>query len=333
LTDQNRTKLITESRIGTMSKFLASLAILPLVLIQTSTMSDSSKAGKSVKGQNLSPVILFDDGHNNYQHYDSDEILEQFLIRHGFSVRYLKTRVSEYALEGVDVLHTTNALAPENVNNWSLPTPSAFTPNEIEILLDWVRKGGCLLLVIEHMPMGGSYRELATALGIKVSNGFVVNEALIGDYSPDNISNAADLLFLRKDGSMADHPVINGAIPYGRIEHLNTATGSAFLLPTNSTSLITLGSDVISLEPAKSWVFTDETPLVRVAGWSQAGVMEIDNGRVAVLGDNYLTSAPEYLKPPFVADETEAQRGAHNHQFTLNLYRWLTRQEVHSLPD
>ena len=37
--------------------------------------------------------------------------------------------------------------------------------------------------------------------------------------------------------------------------------------------------------------------------------MEIGDGRVAVLGDNYLTSAPEYLEAPFVEDENEARRG------------------------
>jgi hypothetical protein len=299
----------------------------------TFTMSNASGVGKSTKDQNRSPVILFDEGHNNYQYYESDQILEQFLMRHGFTVRYLNTRISEHKLEGVDVYHTTNALAPENVDNWSLPTPSAFTANEIEVLIEWVRKGGSLLLAIEHMPMGGSYHELAKALGVKVSNGFAVNKSLISGYSPDNISTAADLLFLRNEGSMADHPVINGTIPYGRIEYLNTATGSAFRLPAKSIPLITLGSDVISLEPTESWVFNDETPRVRVAGWSQAGIMEIGDGRVAVLGDNYLTSAPEYLEPPFVEDEAEAKRGAHNHQFTLNLYRWLTRQEIHLASD
>ncbi len=303
-------------------------AILALVLTLKFAATYASEPGQTITDQNGSPVILFDRGHNNYLHDESDQIFDKFLLRHGFIVRYHRARINEGILESVDVFHTSNALAPENVDNWSLPTPSAFTPDEIEVLVDWVRNGGSLLLAIEHMPFGGSYDELATALGVEVSNGFAVHGLLLHDYSPENVSAAGSLLFLRNNGSIADHPVINGQVPYGQIDHLATNTGSAFILPAKSTSLVTLGSDVVSLEPEKSWEFTDETPRLSVAGWSQAGVMEIGDGRVAVLGDNYLTSAPEYLEAPFIEDENEARRGAHNHQFTLNLYRWLVRQEV-----
>ena len=117
-------------------------------------------------------------------------------------------------------------------------------------------------------------------------------------------------------------------MPYGSIEHLATDAGTAFHLPAYGTSLITLGSNAVSLEPEKSWEFTDETPRLSVSGWSQAGIMEFGEGRVAVLGDNFLVSAPAHLEPPYIEDEKEAELGAHNHQFTLNLYRWLSRQET-----
>lgn len=311
--------------------FVISPTILALVLALELATTYASEPGQTNADQKESPVILFDRGHNNYMYDESDQVIDKFLLRHGFIVRHHRTRINEGIPEGVDVYHTSNALAPENVDNWSLPTPSAFTPDEIRVLVDWVRNGGSLLLAIEHMPFGGSYDELAAALGIEVSNGFAVNRSLLHDYSPENVSAAGYLLFLRNNGSMAAHPVINGQVPYGQIKHLATATGSAFRLPPKSTSLITLGSDIISLEPENSWVFTDETPRLSVAGWSQAGIMEIGDGRVAVLGDNFLVSAPEYLEPPYIADETEAESGAHNHQFTLNLYRWLSRQEVQPL--
>jgi hypothetical protein len=308
--------------------------ILVTVLTLKLTATLALGPTQTISNQETHPRIVLDEGHNNYSYMSiADAVFHDFLTEQGFSVMSSTEPVTLASLKNVDVYHTTNALAPENVDNWSLPTPSAFTPDEIKILVDWVRNGGSLLLAIEHMPFGGSYDELATAFGIEVSNGFAVNGSLLHDYSPENISAAGDLLFLRNDGSIADHPVTNERVPYGQIKHLTTAIGSAFLLPAKSTSLITLGSGVISLEPEKSWVFTDETPRLSVAGWSQAGVMEIGDGRVAVLGDNYLTSAPEFLEPPFIEDEAEAERGAHNHQFTLNLYRWLLRQEVQPLLD
>jgi hypothetical protein len=127
---------------------------------------------------------------------------------------------------------------------------------------------------------------------------------------------------------MADHPAINGNTPYGSIEHLATDTGMVFRLPADGTSLLTVGQDVISLEPRRSWEFSDETVRRHVAGWSQAGVMEYGAGRIAVLGDNFLVSAPAYLEAPYTEQAEDAERGAHNHQFTLNLCRWLLRQEA-----
>jgi hypothetical protein len=290
-------------------------------------------AGQSTSSPKEWPVVLIDAGHNNYGIDESDQTFDRFLNEHGFVVKKLEGRIGDHVLDGAQIFHTSNALAPENVGNWNLPTPSAFRTDEIRILVDWVRNGGSLLLAIEHMPMGGSYKDLAAALGIEVSNGFAVYGSRLYDYSQESVAAAGELLFLRDDGSMADHPVITGDTPYGPIEYLATDTGSAFRLPENSTSLITLGPDVITLEPERSWVFTEDTPQYSVAGWSQAVIMDVGDGRVAVLGDNFLLSAPAYLEPPFIEDDTEAERGAHNHKFTLNLYRWLSRQDLNAVSE
>jgi len=161
-----------------------SAAILALVLTLTFAATCASEPNQTITNQKASPIILFDRGHNNYLYDESDQIFDQFLLRHGFIVRYHRAQINEGTLEGVDVFHTDNALAPENVDNWTLPTPSAFTHDEIKALVDWVRNGGSLLLAIEHMPFGGSYDELATALGIEVSNGFAVNRSLLMTIRP-----------------------------------------------------------------------------------------------------------------------------------------------------
>lgn len=314
-----------------MRRFTIIPSIIVLALVLPSKASVSSESDPPTATDKSHPLIVFDQGHHNYGIDESDHVIEQFLSEYGFIVRQDTELITRRGLEGVDVFHTSNALAAENVDHWALPTPSAFTPDEIRILLSWVREGGSLLVVIEHMPMGGSYGALATALGLDVSNGFAVDETLLSSYSSDIISDAGDLLFRRREGSLADHPIMNGQTPFGPIDHLATNTGSAFRLPAQGLSLITFDSNVVSLEPDVSWVFDDDTTRVSVAGWSQAGVIELGNGRVVVLGDNFLISAPAYLEPPYVHDENnEAERGAHNHQFTLNLYRWLSNQGAES---
>ncbi len=305
----------TTTRVLASALYILVTALVPPELAETDT------------SQSTQPTILFDLGHNNYGANKADQTFYGFLRDHGFAVRNLHGPITDSALDGIIVFHTSNALARINIDNWSLPNPSAFTPDEIAVLLEWVQRGGSLLMVIEHMPFGGSYNDLARAIGFEVSNGFAVDSSLLDDYSEENIAEAGALLFRRGTGEISDHLIVTGQSPYGQIEHLATDCGSAIRLPSHAASLITLGADVVSLEPATSWAFTVDTPRRSVAGWSQAGVLEYGEGRIAVLGDNFLISAPGLLDPPYIEIEQEAELGAHNHKFTLNLYRWLSGQE------
>lgn len=272
------------------------------------------------------PVIVFTEGHNNYGERDSFADMEEFLAKEGFELRQHMGSITHDALKGASILHTDNALAPENQDNWTLPTPSAFTSEEISIIYDWVHDGGSLLMVIEHMPFGGSYEDLARAFNVETSNGFAVDDRLLNDYSEESISNAGYFVFSRDNGSLGDHAILAGRRPHERIEFVAADVGSAFRLPERAVSLITLASDAISLEPSVSWEFDSATPRKPVSGWSQGGIMKVGKGRVAVLGDNFLIMAPSHLAPPYLDSERDAVFGVYHPQFTVNLYRWLSRQ-------
>jgi hypothetical protein len=94
------------------------------------------------------PVIVFAEGHNNFgDNRDSFSVeMEQFLASEGFDLKQHMGAITREALKGVSILHTDNALAPENQDNWTLPTPSAFTSEEISIIYNWVHDGGALLM-------------------------------------------------------------------------------------------------------------------------------------------------------------------------------------------
>jgi len=247
--------------------------------------------------------------------------MEQFLSDEGFQLKQHWGAINREALKGVSILHTDNALAPENQDNWTLPTPSAFTPEEIGTIYDWVHDGGALLMVIEHMPFGGSYEDLAKAFNVETSNGFAVDERLLNGYSEEIISNAGWFVFRQDNGALGDHAILTGRQPHERIEFVAADVGSAFRLPERAVSLMTFGSDAISLEPSVSWKFDSTTPRRSVSGWSQGGVMKVGKGRLAVLGDNFLIIPPSQLK-----SEKEVVFGRYNPQFTVNVYRWLSGQ-------
>ncbi|MHC4493774.1 MAG: hypothetical protein ACYTDU_19410, partial [Planctomycetota bacterium] len=77
----------------------------------------------------------------------------------------------------VNALHERNRVKPSPMaTDWSLPTPSAFTPDEIDAVRDWVHDGGGLLLAADHMPFAGAAAALAAAFGVGFDNGFVIDE-------------------------------------------------------------------------------------------------------------------------------------------------------------
>jgi hypothetical protein len=283
-----------------------------------------SKSGDHSIESSVNPVLAFDVGHNNSWIQDELEVLAEYFTTEGFVVRQHLGAFTRESLNDVHIIHISNAIAPENVNNWSLPTPSAFTSKEIDVLYDWVNDGGSLLMVIEHMPFGGSFEDLARAFDVEVSNGFAVDEHLLSGYSEDVIANAGYLVSSRKEGTLVKHSILDGTEPFGQIEFLAADVGSAFRLTARAFSLITLGPTIISLEPEVSWEFDSLTDRRTVTGWSQAGVIEVGKGRVAILGDNFLFIVPAFLAPSHWESEKDAKFGIHNAQFTKNLLDWLS---------
>ena len=261
------------------------------------------------------PVVVLDLAHNNVDDPEFPAVLAEWLTQDGYVVRQLLTRFDEAALANVDIVISKNPLSVDNRDNWSLPTPSAFSRGEIELLYDWVFSGGALLLVIDHMPIPGAVEELASTFNFEISNGFALDERSLHGYDEKAIHAAGRIQFRRSDRSLADHPVTNGRSSAERVDSVVTAVGSAFRLPHDGQSLLTLGPSFVSLLPDSSWELDDTTTRQEIGGWSQAGLARVGSGRVAVLGDAML------LRSALEDTETWALQ---NPQFTLNVVHWLS---------
>jgi len=278
-----------------------------------------------VVAPNQRPSMLVDRGHNNllWKADETDPVMHGFLVESGFQLRFNEGAYTRASLHGIQVVQTSNAFPLGDNEDWTQPATSAFSKDEIELLQEWVKTGGSLLVVVEHMPFPATYAGLLKAFGVEVSDGFAVDGAKLDDLSEADVADAGYLVFHRDDGLLADHPVLNGTLGFEEIDVVATDVGAAFLLPDGAVSLVTLGEGVVSLETENSWVFDEKTVYRDVKGWSQAGVIEYGSGRVAVLGDSFLFTAPGFLEPPFVEQEKDILHGRHNHLFTQNLIRWL----------
>ena len=261
------------------------------------------------------PVVVLDLGHNNVDDPEFPPILAEWLTQDGYVVRQLATRFDEATLASVDLVISRNPLSAYNRDNWTLPTPSAFSRGEIELLYNWILSGGALLLVVDHMPIPGAAEELLSTFNFEISNGFALDERSLRGYDEEVIHAAGRISFRRSDGSLADHPVTNGRTLAERVDSIVTAVGSAFRLPPDGQSLLTFGPSFVSLLPESSWEFDDTTPRQAIEGWSQAGLARVGSGRVAILGDSML------LRSALEDTETWALQ---NPQFTLNLVHWLS---------
>ncbi|MGK2935944.1 MAG: hypothetical protein ACSLFE_11985 [Gemmatimonadaceae bacterium] len=259
------------------------------------------------------PAVLFDEAHNSFHSLSrSFRPFAELLRLDGYRVTPLEAKLSAAALTGADILVIVNVLAAENVGNWKLPTPSAYTPDEIEAVRRWVSDGGSLLLVADHMPFPGAAAELARALGFKFANNFAIDTAT---WDP--------LVFRRSDATLGSHPITNGRNESERIDSVVTFTGQAFLAAAPTiTPLLTLRSGVLAFEPAVAWEF-DGVDGMSASGMLQGATHALGNGRVVVLGEAAMLTA-QIAGPNRRPMGMNAPNARQNQQFTLNVVHWLS---------
>lgn len=304
----------------------ATIAVVSLLAVSPGVASGMQPAHAQGDG----PLILIDRGHNNSSWPVASMV--SFLEQDGYRVREHGGPIDRNTLSDVGLVFIAWALADRNVlppgwtqeqfdRAWSLPTPSAFSPEEIAILADWVAQGGSILLVLDHLPLAGAGQDLAAAFGIEVSNGFAVDGNALSDLSSAAVSEAGSIVFRRSDGTLLEHPATNGRGPTERVDSVATYTGSAFRLPPGGWGLMVLGPSFVSLLPDVAWVFSEDTPRRSVAGWAQGGVVQVRQGRVAVFGELALLATPRAL----AADTADAgdNQAFQNPQLLLNTIHWL----------
>ncbi|MCB9333372.1 MAG: DUF4350 domain-containing protein [Lewinellaceae bacterium] len=89
--------------------------------------------------------------------------------------RQISSEFTPAGLAQCDILVIANALDSASNTRWVLPNRSAFSPAEIAAVQNWVRQGGSLFLIADHMPFAGSAADLAAAFGVRMLNCFAMD--------------------------------------------------------------------------------------------------------------------------------------------------------------
>ena len=269
------------------------------------------------------PIVLIDEGHHNFHTLgpttDYDDAHRQVTIpgrygpfaellrRDGYVVRSLRSPFHPAALADAQVLVIANALAEANIDAWSLPNPSAFADDEIEVIVTWVRAGGALLLVADHQPWPAAAAGLAERFGLLFYTG-----------------STERLQFRREIGSLQDHPITRGRGLAEQIDFVLTFGGQAFRFAGDITGdpllIIPLNTTlVLHWDPFPD--LTDKVFRIRADGMLQGPTVRFGAGRVAAFGEAAMFTAQVDEEGPMGMNHPEAPQNA---QFVLNVLHWLT---------
>ena len=252
------------------------------------------------------PVVFLDEAHSNFHTADGRYLpFATLLRRDGYDVRPSKLPFTKTSLKEAKILVIANAQAE--------PGKTAFTDDEVRAVREWVKAGGSLFLIADHMPFPAAADNLAKAFGVRFHNGYAID--------PDAQSGV--MVFKSADGSLKSHPITNGRTASEKVDSVATFTGSAFQVDGDPQPILVLGPPVVSVIPSGSGPLTKDTPRVPVNGWYQGAVMRHGKGRLAIFGEAAMFSAQ-------LAGPEKRQMGMNNPiasknpQFLLNVMHWLS---------
>jgi hypothetical protein len=294
--------------------FLLLLSVANTLAQQVADTGFEAKVGKPAYEKKKGPVVLIDEAHYNF--HTSDGRFAPFagaLEDDGYVVRGLKKKFDAKTLSGAKILVIANALNEENDENWKLPTPSAFTDEEIAAVKDFVKNGGSLFLIVDHMPFPGAAEKLGATFGIRFVNGFAMNQTAI---------NTRDI-FKLEEKTLVEHTILKGRGPVESVTSVMTFTGCAFQADKEAKPLLRFKDGYIALKPEEAWKFNDKTPRVSIKDYLQGATLQYGKGRVAVFGEAAMFTA-QLSGQRQVPVGLNAPGAEQNTQFLLNVMHWLS---------
>ena len=275
------------------------------------------------------PRVVFDEAHHNFHTAGGRyRPLAELLRNDGYDIEHGTGRFESTALRGVRVLIVANARGGEDDRDSLRP---AFTPQECDVVRDWVAAGGALLLIADHAPFGSAAADLSARFGVEMGKGFV--------FDPRNSEGDPTILvFTQVNGLLGDHPIIAGRNDAERVQRIVAFTGQSLSVPKGATALMRLA-------PSAFEVYFNQAPTVLRAdpdahatlnadargrasvGRAQGVALEFREGRVLIMGEAAMFSA-QLLRsdkpgtPNFRFGMNSP--GNDDRQFALNALHWLS---------
>ena len=258
------------------------------------------------------PRVLFDEAHNNFHTAGGRyKAFADLVTNDGYHVTPGTQKFSAETLAGYDILVIANPLGAPVEGGFAAANKPAFTEDECKAVRDWVSRGGALLLIADHYPVGAAAGNLAKAFGVDMSNAYTDDPA---NYDPA----LGQILFARNNKLLLDHPVTRGRNQSERVNRIVTFTGQSLTGPQGSVAFLKLADTAVDA------IAPERTKKVSAAGRAQGIALTLGKGRVVVLGEAAMLTAqlagPE--KAPFGGLNVKT---IDNRQLALNIMHWLSK--------
>lgn len=264
------------------------------------------------------PRVVIDEAHHNaHRAKGKYRPFARLLEADGYRVVRGRDKLAPGVLANDDILVIVNAAGgpKPQIFGINLPTPikttrdmPAFTPDEIAYLESWVKQGGSLLLVADHLPFGSAARALASAFGVTMHDGFMEDPQM--ERGP-----AGSLVFSEENGLLGDHPILAGDHSGTRVRRVLTFTGQSLDGPDSMTILLRIPPSAIES------VLIGEQFQEQPAGAAQGLALPHGRGRLVVLGEAAMLTAQRSEGSRFGMNSPDND----NRQFALNVMHWLSR--------
>lgn len=254
--------------------------------------------------------MMFDEAHNNFHTMDGRyKPFATLMLNDGYRVIRNRVPFTKKSLEGFKVLVIANALGAEEIDEAGADRP-AFTADETQVLHDWVRGGGSLLLIADHAPFGGAAESLGKRFGVEMSKGFTYDEKNSAEGNPSFI------IYSLENKLLAQHPITQGRVESERVNKVMSFTGQSLTGPKDSYQILKLA------DTAKDTPNRDASTSTSAAGRAQALAFKFGKGRVVVQGEAAMLSAQ--IAGPNKFKMGMNVPGTDNKQYALNLMHWLS---------
>lgn len=261
------------------------------------------------------PSVFIDQGHANFHTKDHRFApFAKLVASDGYQVQGYENDFTAEGLAPVKILVISNALAADASAPFVVPTESAFSKTEIGVLKKWVKNGGSLFLIADHMPFAGAAAELAKAFGFHFYDGFLMDK-----------QSGGILDFSRSNKLLSDHFISNGRSAEEKVTSVRSYTGQAFKIPKKAVSILNLDEEQYLLMPDTMWVFDDETPKIPADKFSQGAILSYGKGKVAMFGEAAMFTA-QLAGPNQIKVGMNAAAANRNYQLLLNIIHWLDGQ-------